>query len=57
MRPRSPALLVVALGALAACGQHAALDADGGSTLYVSAFRDLGNFGGEIRMLRIELRK
>jgi hypothetical protein len=40
-----------------AAGQHPALDADGGSTVYVSAFRDLGNFRGEIRMLRIGLRK
>jgi hypothetical protein len=41
--------------AIYATTQHDALDADGGRKVYVSAFRDLGNFRGEIRLLEVAL--
>jgi hypothetical protein len=39
--------------AIYATHQHEALDADGGRRVFVSAFRDLGNFRGEIKLLEI----
>lgn len=38
-------------------GQHAELDEEGGRVVYVTAFRDLGSFRGEIRMLKVTLAK
>ena len=39
--------------AIYATHQHDALDADGGRRVFVSAFRDLGNFRGEIKLLEV----